>query len=59
MAMTKDKAKKLTGTTTDADLAKALGISQQAIAKWPNPIPKQREWQILAMPKTQKRRRAG
>lgn len=59
MAMTKAQAKKLTGTTTDSQLADVLGIRPQAIAKWPDPIPQQREWQILAMPKAKKRARAG
>lgn len=50
--MTKKEAKKLLGVKTDADLARKLNITSQAVARWGEQdadIPEQRRWQIEAM----------
>lgn len=52
MAMTKKKARTLLNVKTDAKLAEALQVTQQAVSKWGDDdaiIPQPREWQIQAM----------
>ena len=46
--MSKDEARKALGCTSDYQLAKALGVSHQAVYAWAQ-LPQQRVWQIRAM----------
>lgn len=49
--MTLDDAKLLLGVSSDYALAKALGVTRQAVSLWRNDFPQQRRWQVEALVK--------
>lgn len=51
MDMTKTTVKTALGITTDAALARLLGVTRKAVHHWADcePIPSARRWQLIAM----------
>lgn len=51
MTITKALAKQLLGLSTDAELARLLGPTKQAVCRWGenDPLPEGRQWQLRAL----------